>query len=55
LSIWLGAFNHDYKAFLIKDAIVSPNRDNTKYIEIMFDAVGYEIIQLILEDADLKD
>ena len=55
LATWLGAFNHDYKAFLVKDAIMSPNKDHTTNIEIMFDAVGYDMIQLILENADQRD
>ena len=55
LATWLGAFNHDYKAFLVKDALLSPNKDHTTNIEIMFDAVGYDVIQLILENADSKD
>lgn len=52
LATWLGAFNHDYKAFLVKDALLSPNKDHTTNIEIMFDAVGYDVIQLIIENAD---
>jgi nicotinamidase-related amidase len=55
LATWLGAFNHDYKAFLVKDALMSPNKDHTTNIEIMFDAVGYDVIQLILENADHND
>jgi nicotinamidase-related amidase len=55
LATWLGAFNHDYKAFLVKDALMSPNKDQTTNIEIMFDAVGYDVIQLILENADPED
>lgn len=55
LATWLGAFNHDYKAFLVKDAIMSPNKDYTTNIEIMFDAVGNDVIQLILENADQKE
>ncbi len=55
LATWLGAFNHDYKAFLVKDALMSPNREHTTNIEIMFDAVGYDIIQLILENVNPKD
>jgi nicotinamidase-related amidase len=52
LATWIGAFNHDYKAFLVKDAIMSHNKRYTDNIEKMFDAVGYEVIQLILENAD---
>ena len=55
LATWLGAFNHDYKAFLVKDAIMSPNKEHTTNIEIMFDAVGYDMIQLILENSGPKD
>lgn len=55
LATWLGAFNHDYKAFLVKDALLSPNKDHTTNIEIMFDAVGYDVIQLIIENADPQD
>ena len=55
LATYIGAFNYDYKAFLVKDAIMSPNKDYTTNIEIMFDAVGYEMIQLILENSDPKD
>jgi nicotinamidase-related amidase len=50
LATWLGAFNHDYKAFLIKDAIMSHNKEYTNNIEIMFEAVGNDVIQLILEN-----
>ncbi len=52
LATWLGAFNHDYKAFLVKDAIMSHKKDYTTNVEIMFDAVGYDMIQFILENAD---
>jgi nicotinamidase-related amidase len=55
LATWLGALNYDYKAFLVKDAIMSPNKDHTLNIEIMFDAVGYNIILLILENTDQKE
>ena len=55
LATWLGAFNHDYKAFLVKDAIMSHNKVYTTNIEIMFDAVGYDVIQLILENANQKE
>jgi hypothetical protein len=33
---------------------MSPNPDHTRNVEIMFDAVGYDVIQLILENADHK-
>jgi nicotinamidase-related amidase len=55
LATWLGAFNFDYRAFLVKDALMSPNKEHTTNIEIMFDAVGYDMIELILENSDHKD
>ena len=51
LATWIGAQNNDYKAFLIKDAIMSHNEDYTNNIEIMFDAVGPDVIELILENS----
>lgn len=51
LASWLGAFNHDYKAFLIKDAIMSHNKDYTTNVEVMFEAVGHDVIQLILDNS----
>jgi nicotinamidase-related amidase len=44
-----GAQNHDYKAFIVKDAIMSHNSDYTKNVETMFDAISYDAIELILE------
>lgn len=49
LATWIGASNHDYETFLIKDAIMSHNSDYTNNVEIMFDAVGYDVVKLILE------
>jgi nicotinamidase-related amidase len=51
LATWIGAQNNDYKAFLIKDAIISHNEDYTNNIEVMFDAVGPEVIDLVLENS----
>lgn len=44
-----GAQNHDYKAFMVKNAIISHNAEYTKSIEQIFDAVPYDLVQLILE------
>lgn len=52
LATWIGAFNHDYKAFLLKDAIMSPNETYTHNVEMMFDAVGYETVKLILDTSE---
>jgi nicotinamidase-related amidase len=51
LATWIGAQNHDYKAFLVKDAIMSHNSDYTNNVEDMFDAVSYDIVKLILENS----
>ena len=51
LATWIGASNHDYETFLIKDAIMSHNSDYTNNVEIMFDAVGYDVVKLILEQS----
>jgi nicotinamidase-related amidase len=45
-----GAQNYDYKAFIIKDAIMSHNSDYTKNVEAMFDAISYDAIELILDN-----
>lgn len=52
LATWVGAQDHDYKAFLVKDAIMSHNSDYTNQVEDMFDAVGYEVVKLILENSE---
>jgi nicotinamidase-related amidase len=52
LATWIGAQNHDYKAFLVKDAIMSHNSDYTNNVEDMFDAVSYDVVKLILESSD---
>jgi len=51
LATWIGAQDHDYKAFMVKNAIMSHDSGYTKNVEDMFDAVGYEIVQLILENS----
>lgn len=52
LATWIGAFNYDYHAFLMKDALMSPKKAHTENIEIMFDAVGPDVIKLILEKSE---
>jgi nicotinamidase-related amidase len=49
LSTYIGAQNHDYKAFMVKNAIISHNTEYTRNIEQIFDAVTYEMVQLIVE------
>lgn len=52
LATWIGAQDNDYKAFMVKNAIMSHDSDYTKNVEDMFDAVSYDIVQLILENSE---
>jgi nicotinamidase-related amidase len=52
LATWIGAADNDYKAFLLKDAIMSHNSEYTDNVEIMFDAVSYDVVKLILDNSD---
>jgi nicotinamidase-related amidase len=51
LATYMGAMNHDYKAFLVKDAIMSHNSDYTSDIETIFSAVSPDVIELVLGSA----
>jgi nicotinamidase-related amidase len=48
LATWYGAQNHDYKAFLLKYALMSPDSENTKKIEDIFDAISYQVFDLMV-------
>ena len=50
LATRTGAQNHDYGAFIVKDAIMSHSSEYTKNVEVMFDAVSYDVVKLILEN-----
>jgi nicotinamidase-related amidase len=52
LATWIGAQDHDYRAFIVKDAIMSHNSDFTNNVEEMFDAVSYDVVKLILENSE---
>lgn len=52
ISTYIGAKNHDFKAFLVKDGMMSPKNDYTRQIETIFDAVGYEAVEVMLENAE---
>ena len=51
LATWNGAQNLDYKVFMVKNAIISHNSEYTKNVEQMFDAVSYDLVKLIIENA----
>lgn len=52
LATWIGAQNHDYEAFMVKDAIMSHNSEYTDQVETIFDAVSYNVMKLILESSE---
>ena len=52
LATWIGAQDHDYRAFIVKDAIMSHNSDFTNNVEVMFDAVSFDVVKLILENSE---
>ena len=51
LATWIGAQDFDYKAFMVKNAIISHNSEFTKNVEQMFDAVPYDFVRLLIENA----
>ena len=52
LATYQGASDLDFNAFLIKDALMSHNADYTNAVEDMFDAVGYNAMKVMLENAE---
>jgi len=52
LATYIGAKNHDVKAFLIKDAIMSHNSTYTDNIEEIFGAISYDVVKTMLENAE---
>ena len=51
LATYMGAMNNDYKAFMVKDAIMSHNTEYTRKIEEIFGAVSTDVVTLVLESA----
>jgi nicotinamidase-related amidase len=49
LATYIGAQDHDYKVFLLKDAIMSHNAEYTSQVENIFDAVGWEVVEILIE------
>ena len=52
MATYHGAMDLDYDAFLIKDALMSHNSAYTDAVEDMFEAVGYNAIKVMLENAE---
>lgn len=51
LATYIGAMNNDYRAFIVKDAIMSHNTEYTRNVEAMFDAASYDVVKLILQSS----
>lgn len=49
LATYMDAGSHDYKAFMIKDALLSNNADNTNSVEDIFGAIGLETVMYMIE------
>lgn len=52
LSTYVGANNHDYNAFFIKDAIMSHNSTYTDNIEEIFGAINYDVVKIMLNNSE---
>ena len=52
LATYFDAGNYDYKAFLIKDALLGPDASYTDKIEEMFDAISLNTANFMLQFAE---
>ena len=52
LATYLGSKDLDYTSFLIKDAMMSHNAQYTNEIEDIFEAVGYDAVTVMLNNAE---
>ncbi len=52
ISTYVGAMNHDYNVHMVKYAIMSHDAGYTDNIEIIFDAVSWEVVKQMVESAD---
>jgi nicotinamidase-related amidase len=52
LATYIGAQNFDYTPFLLKDALISHKTAYTKNIEDIFSALGYEAVNIMLDNAE---
>lgn len=51
LATYHGALDLDYQAFMVKDALISHNAALTKSVQDICDSVGYEVLRVMLENA----
>jgi nicotinamidase-related amidase len=52
MATYFDAGNYDYKAFLIKDAMLGPDAQYTNMVEEMFDAISLNTANYILQFSD---
>ena len=52
LATYVGANNHDFKAFFLKYALMSHDAEYTDQVEIMFEALGNEAVEVMLNNAE---
>ena len=52
LATYLGSKDLDYTSFLLKDALMSHNAQYTNEIEDIFEAVGYDAVTVMLNNAE---
>ena len=52
LATYIGAQNHDFKAFLIKYALLSHDAEYTDQIEIIFGALDSDAVEVMLDNAE---
>lgn len=52
LSTYIGAQNHDFKAFLIKYALLSHKKEYTDQVEIIFGALESDAVEVMLNNAE---
>ncbi len=52
LATYIGAENYDYAVFFLKDALISHKTAYTRNIEDIFSALGYEAVDVMLNNAE---
>ncbi len=52
LATYIGAENYDYSVFFLKDALISHKTVYTRNIEDIFSALGYEAVDVMLNNAE---
>ncbi len=48
LHTFVGAQNNDFTAFLVKDALISDDHEHTKWIENIYNSIGWEALSTMI-------